>query len=235
MCLKNVMKCSLSIMYEKFRGNFRLWIFLFLSEFTFASGRENGLIILIQFNTIVEFQFSLRGTDLCQLWNKYIAYVCACTHKYQFKCLIYSLVWLCDWYQHSWVLTGVFIRTTSPWCLWLQFVAPVPVEALFKFSAPTLCFPGGSVIKNPPASVGDTREMGYILDLDDPLGEGNGNPLQYFMDRGAWQATIHGVANNQTLLYTTPPRFAYKLANDFKGKSSNEWWALSFVLHSLWD
>ena len=34
-------------------------------------------------------------------------------------------------------------------------------------------------------------------------GEGNGNPLQYSrlensMDRGAWQATVHGVANSWT-------------------------------------
>ena len=34
-------------------------------------------------------------------------------------------------------------------------------------------------------------------------GEGNGNPLQYFylensMDKGAWQATVHGVAKSQT-------------------------------------
>ena len=36
-------------------------------------------------------------------------------------------------------------------------------------------------------------------------GEGNGNPLHYFclenpMDRGAWQATAHGVAKSQTRL-----------------------------------
>ena len=35
--------------------------------------------------------------------------------------------------------------------------------------------------------------------------EGNGNPLQYscrenFTDRGAWQATVHGVAKSQTQL-----------------------------------
>ena len=34
-------------------------------------------------------------------------------------------------------------------------------------------------------------------------GEGNGNPLQYSclenpMDRGAWQATVHGVTKSQT-------------------------------------
>ena len=36
-----------------------------------------------------------------------------------------------------------------------------------------------------------------------PPGEGNGNPHQYsclenYMDRGAWQATVHGVAKSQT-------------------------------------
>ena len=37
------------------------------------------------------------------------------------------------------------------------------------------------------------------------MGEGNGYPLQYCclenaMDKGAWQATVHGVAKNQTQL-----------------------------------
>ena len=37
--------------------------------------------------------------------------------------------------------------------------------------------------------------------------EGNGNPLQYscwdnLTDRGAWQATVHGVTKNQTQLGT---------------------------------
>ena len=37
------------------------------------------------------------------------------------------------------------------------------------------------------------------------LGEGNGNPLQYSclenpMDRGAWRATVHGVAKSRTRL-----------------------------------
>ena len=36
-----------------------------------------------------------------------------------------------------------------------------------------------------------------------PGGEGNGNPLQYSclgnpVDRGAWQATVHGVTKSQT-------------------------------------
>ena len=57
-------------------------------------------------------------------------------------------------------------------------------------------FPSGSVVKNPPANAGDT---GSIPGSGRSPGEGNGNPLQYSclgnpMDRGAWQATVHGVA-----------------------------------------
>ena len=37
-------------------------------------------------------------------------------------------------------------------------------------------FPGGSVVKNPPANAGDT---GLILGLGRSPGSGNGNPLQY--------------------------------------------------------
>ena len=53
------------------------------------------------------------------------------------------------------------------------------------------CFPGGSVVKNLPASGGDP---GLIPESERSFGEGNGNPLQYSclenpMDREAWQAT----------------------------------------------
>ena len=58
----------------------------------------------------------------------------------------------------------------------------------------TLGFPGGSVIKNPPANAGD---LGLIPGSRRSSGEGSGNPLQYSclgnpMDRGAWRATVHG-------------------------------------------
>ena len=54
------------------------------------------------------------------------------------------------------------------------------------------------VVKNLPASVGDTRDLASIPGLGRSPGEGNDNPLQYSclenpMDRGAWQATVHGV------------------------------------------
>ena len=59
-------------------------------------------------------------------------------------------------------------------------------------------FPGGSVVKNPPASAGD---MGSIPGSGRSSGEGNGNPLKYSclenpMDRGAWWAAVYGVAES---------------------------------------
>ena len=60
-------------------------------------------------------------------------------------------------------------------------------------------FPGNSMVKNPPADAGDARDMDLILGLGRYPGEENGNPLKYSclknpIDRGAWQATGHGVA-----------------------------------------
>ena len=57
-------------------------------------------------------------------------------------------------------------------------------------------FPGGSVVKNLPANVGD---MGLISGSGRSPGGGNGNALQYScledpMDRGSWRAAFHGVA-----------------------------------------
>ena len=61
------------------------------------------------------------------------------------------------------------------------------------------------MVKNLPVSTGDARDVGLIPGLGRYPGEGNGNPLQYSclensMDRGAWQATVHGVAKSQTRL-----------------------------------
>ena len=61
-------------------------------------------------------------------------------------------------------------------------------------------FPGCSVVKNLPASAG---AMGLIPGSGRHPRDGNGNPLQYSclentMDRGAWWATVHGVAKSWT-------------------------------------
>ena len=63
-------------------------------------------------------------------------------------------------------------------------------------------FPCGSAGKEPACNAGN---LGSILRLGRSPGEGNGKPLQYSclessMDRGAWQAGVHGVAKNLTQL-----------------------------------
>ena len=61
-------------------------------------------------------------------------------------------------------------------------------------------FPGGSAVKNLPANAGDP---GSVPGLERALGRGHAYPLQYScqenpMARGAWWATVHGAAENQT-------------------------------------
>ena len=66
-----------------------------------------------------------------------------------------------------------------------------------------LGFPGGTVVKNLPANAGDARDVGSIPGSGRSPGGGNGNPFQYtcmgdLMNRRAWQATVHGVAQSRT-------------------------------------
>ena len=66
-------------------------------------------------------------------------------------------------------------------------------------------FPCGSVVKEMPAKAGDVGDVGLMPGSGRSLGGGNGNSLQYSClgnptDRGAWRATVHGVAKSQTQL-----------------------------------
>ena len=56
------------------------------------------------------------------------------------------------------------------------------------------------VVKNPPASAGDIRDVGSIPGSGRSPGGGHGNPLENPMDRGAWRATVHRVAKSRTRL-----------------------------------
>ena len=88
---------------------------------------------------------------------------------------------------------------------------PISIEEITfitaNFTYQCEVFPHSSVGKESACNAGDP---GFIPGLGRFPGEGNGNPLQYSrlensMDRGAWQATVHGVARVGHDLATKPP------------------------------
>ena len=85
----------------------------------------------------------------------------------------------------TWIFNGLSIVLKLLWLL-----------AIFKFSI-MFC---GSDGKEAACNAGD---LGLILGSGRLPGEGSGNPLQFYclensMDRGAWWATVHGVAKSWT-------------------------------------
>ena len=78
--------------------------------------------------------------------------------------------------------------------------------------------------KNPPANAEDTRDVGSIPGPGRSPGVGNGNLLQYSclgnpMDRGAWQATVHGVTESDMTEHTHIIKNISGLCPQFSGRS----------------
>ena len=68
---------------------------------------------------------------------------------------------------------------------------------------PARGFPGGSAVKESTCNTGATGDVGSIPGLGRSLGGRHSNPLLYSclekpMDRGAWQAIVHGVVKSWT-------------------------------------
>ena len=76
-------------------------------------------------------------------------------------------------------------------------------------------FPSGAIVKNPPASAGDIRDMRSIPGSARSPGVGSGNPLQYSclgnpIDRGPWRLlsmwsmdTVYEVAKDSDMTEQT--------------------------------
>ena len=77
-------------------------------------------------------------------------------------------------------------------------------------------------VKNLPANAGDIKNTGSNPGSGRSPGEGNGNPLQYPflknpMDRGAWQATVHGITELDMTEATEHTHTLWCLTNISKG------------------
>ena len=75
-------------------------------------------------------------------------------------------------------------------------------------------FPGGAVVKNPPASAGDTRNMGSIPRSRRSPGGGNSNPLQYSCWKIPWTKESEGLQSMEpqraTIEHTHIPLSQFK-------------------------
>ena len=92
---------------------------------------------------------------------------------------------------------------------WSGVPSPSPTETLlvdFQFLLPSFMCSGASG-KEPACQCRRLRDTGLIPGWGRSPGGGTGNPLQYSclenpMDRGAWQSTVHRVAESDTTEYT---------------------------------
>ena len=115
-----------------------------------------------------------------------------------------------------------------------------PLKKWYRLPTPIfLSFPGSSYGKE---SICSAWDLGLIPELGRSPGGGHGNPLQYScrenpMERGAWQATVHGVARVGHDLVTKPPppRFLRKvfILWYFRFTSNYILWKFYLIFHGL--
>ena len=100
------------------------------------------------------------------------------------------------------IILLIFIFIIKQWHLKFFCSIRIWVWQFLHFRKSALGFPGGADSKESARNAGD---LCSLPGLGSSPGRENGNPLQYYclensMDRGAWLATVHGVANYRTRL-----------------------------------
>ena len=108
--------------------------------------------------------------------------------------------------DHGWHLCPALRLCPRGPVHWAKMACPYPFHFSLESGNPLprgWGFPSVLVVKNLPANAGEIRDVGLIPGLERFPGGGHGNPLQYSclenpLDRGAWWATVHGVAESDT-------------------------------------
>ena len=179
-------------------------------------------------------------------------YICECTYTphlyvfYSYIIYLYILKTINSYqnFQFKFNTTALsisifvipFSDSEKPYSYFPQMLTFFISPSVFSWSG----FPGGPVVKNPPANAGAEGDLGLIPGCGRSPGGGNGNPLQYSclenpMGRGAWWATVHGVAESWTRLirhtHLTNPAVQHRKALLFLLKVPHA--ILSRFCHSL--
>ena len=115
----------------------------------------------------------------------------------------YYKVW--DAWKHQWrmiiLLTFLNVGDGSCWEAWraANGVAKSRTQLSYwtALNWKSLCFPGCSVVNNPPTNAGDAGAAGSIPGSGRSPVVGHNNPLHYSClensrDRGVWWAAVHG-------------------------------------------
>ena len=82
------------------------------------------------------------------------------------------------------------------------------------------------MVRNPPATAGRLRDTGSTPVSGRSLREGHGNPLQYSslenpMDRGVWQATVHGSQEADNLVTKNQQHALNFIDQEFRQSTAN--------------
>ena len=109
-----------------------------------------------------------------------------------------------SWVMHNLTAGGKVFDKVHGKCMRISVASPLSQKHIvlsdflicFKYGI-SMGFPGGSVVRNSPASAGDAGSIPESRRSP----RGNGSPLQYAclenpMDRRAWWVTVHGVAES---------------------------------------
>ena len=149
---------------------------------------------------------SLGRPSWCPCWAKW---PCSTLQSSPLQSILWVHTKICHTFLSVWHKTGDpnFLMEREGLCVWWGCGWWDYEGHVFHLRLYVPLITGGTLVKNLLADAGDLRDTGLIPGLERYPGEGNGSPFRYSclensIDRGAWWATIHGVAKSRTWLST---------------------------------